>query len=240
MLERVVIGILTLERIGQRDSGRDILRMLEPLYEPQKYNIYEPIRTRYDKDNIDEALEMWGDRMFLWKRSKPRVAGIAGMGYRNIHDDISLDLAPKAFDHSGILEIIEGMGRRFGISIAYIHGSTREEAEDIDYYVTHISDFSQGLTTHQLREGLPGLAWATFFGEPYKQLFGDRLDDVPAYSVKDVGGATCIQLTEDIRDVDKKSDEYESARKAAVDHLDSDAFRVMGVRKKCRIPDFKL
>jgi hypothetical protein len=240
MIERVVIGILTLKRIGSKDSVRAILQMLEPSYAPHKYNTYEPIRTVYDKENIDEALEMWGDSMFLWKRTKPKVDGIAGMGYSRAHDGIDLDLSPKAFKYSEVLDLLREMEGSFGINIAYIHASTPAEIEDLDHYATHVSDFSQGLTTHQLREGLPGLCWTTLFGEPYKQLFGDRLSNVPAYSVTDVGGATCIQLTEDIRDVDKKPEEYEAAKKAAIDHLDSDAFRVMGVRRKYRVPEFNL
>lgn len=240
MIEGVKFGVLLSRSIRDRESGRSILQTLEPHYSPQKFNTYEPINLPYSKEEIDGALEHWGSH-FFWRR-KPKILGAAWGGgeAHSSHDSITIDMPMKYFREAEIDRLLGDFAASFGIDFAYVHVDTKEDTDNLNYYATHLSDFSNGLTTHQLREGIPSLCWLTLLGEPYKKLFEDRLSSVPAYSVKDVGGATCIQLTEDIRDVDKKREEYEAAKKAAIDHLDSDAFRVMGVRKKYRVPEFKL
>lgn len=237
MIDRIEVRILTLDKMNSKDSGRAILHLMEPRYSPQKYNNYEPIRNTYDRDKIDEALELW-DGLFLWRRS-PRILGMANVsGW--VHHSLSLSMSTSSFDLREIKRIFMEVGELFGTVMAYIYIGTRDDAEDLDYYCTHLEDYSQGMTTHQLREGLPGLCWVTLFGKPYQQLFGGKLSDVPAYSVEEIGGATCIQLTESFRDVDKKRDEYETAQQAAIKHLDSNAFRVMGKARKYNVPEFNL
>lgn len=238
MLKQVKLGILTIKRIGDKKSGRAFLQLLEPTYTPHRYSIYEPIRTPYSREQIDEAVAVWGDMNFFWKGG-PRIHGSAWMGMR-VHDSIYLSMPPKAFNLSEIRRIMTHIDKLFGILFAYAHVSSSADTDDMNEYNFYISDYEGGLNTHKLKAGLPGLCWLTVFGQPYQSLFSGKLSSAPVYDVQEVGGATYLQLTENFRDVDKKRSEYKAAQQAAIKHLDNNAFRIMGKTCKYNVPEFNL
>lgn len=144
----------------------------------------------------------------------------------------------RAFDSGQTLRLFEALDSQFEIALAYVHTRSSAEVEDIEHYKTHTMPF-QCLTTHHLREGLPGLSWAMWLGKPDRELFGDRLLNVPAFSVREIGGGVYVQLTESVTDPGKQRDAYLAAQTAAQQHLDSNAFRDNS-SGKCRVPEFQV
>ncbi len=240
MIKGLEVGILVSSSISSRESGRRILQMLlrtAPGYAPDLYNVYEPINLKFDPDDLETVLDLW-DWSFLWRHKKPRVLGSVSFGIKRAHNSIRLSMALRAFDLEQTVRLFQEAAAQFGIVLAYIHARTPADIEDIEHYKVHIMPF-QCLTTHDLREGLPGLSWAMWFGEPYRELFGDKLLDVPAFEVRETGSGVYVQLTEKITDVDKKREAYLEAQAAAQAHLNNDAFRGNS-SGKCRVPEFRV
>lgn len=228
--------------VRDRESGRLFLELLmetAPQFVPEKYNYYEPLKNVFDPEKLDEALQHWHDS-FLWRRSKPSISGSVLVGFRNVHDKLSLRLPVKALDLQTVARLWKALQKSFGVDLACVQVWTDADTADIEYYKTHTMPFST-LTTHDLREGLPDEPWAMLFGPPYVELFGrERLLSTPAARVEPMGEGIYVQLTDDPTDVAKNRDEYLAAQRAAKEHLDRDAFRGISASGKCRVPEFFL
>lgn len=238
----ITIRTLLSTSVADRESGRLFLQLMlsqAPQYSPEKYNYYEPLNHVFDPDNIDEALACWRDD-FLWRRSKPAVAGSAWFGFRNVHDSVSLKVGLKAFDKQAVMRLLASLATTFGIDLAYVHVATDEDVADLDHYRRQLMPLAQGVTTHDLRDGIPDMPWAILFGAPYVELFGrDRMMQTPAHQVEPVGGGIYVQLTSDPADAAKNRDAYLAAQRAAKQHLNSNAFREL-TTTSCRVPEFFL
>ena len=237
MIKEIRIGILFSSRIGDRACGKALLELLEPRYSPKKCNDHEPIGLPYSRSRIEEALQLWGWG-FLWRRGKPRMRGSVWTSSDENHDVIYLSMANTAFHLPSVLALFDQIHDLFGIDFAYIHARTDKDSKDLEHYRRHIMPFSQALSTRTLRRGLPDLPWGTFF-PPYQELFGSRLEKISAHSVRALRGATYIQLTEDIRDMDRNREKVESTRSLAKKLLNSNAF-VNSDDQECRVPEFFL
>lgn len=239
MIEGVEIGALVTDSIASRESGRYILRALldvAPQYAPERYNNYEPLKHTFDPGNLEAALDLWDE--LIWRSKKYKLLGMVGFGVKRVHDSVSFSMSLNAFSLAQTLGFFEVLDSRFDIALGYIHVRVSSDIEDKEHYKRHIMPF-QSLTTHDLREGLPGHSWAMWFGEPYRELFGDRLLTVPVFSVRQIGGGVYVQLTESVTDPDKQRDKYLAAQAATQQHLDSDAFRG-NLSRKCRVPEFRV
>jgi hypothetical protein len=158
------------------------------------------------------------------------------MAPRSAHDAIYITLSPRAFDEAALKLLME-LARAFRAELGYVHLRTSTDSADVEHYQRHIMPFSQGLTTHHLRDGLPDLPWGTIFGPSYESLFGrQRLLTTPAALIVPNDTSVYVQLTNDITDVITRREDYEAARAAAKEHLDSNAFRGNGTAP--RVPAF--
>ena len=240
MIKGVKTAILVSSSISSRESGREILKILldaAPRYSPELFNNYEPINLRFDPDDLAVAVSSW-EFPFLWRHKRQRLSGSAWFGIKGAHDAIQISMPLRAFDLAETLCLFEALDAAFGTAIAYIHVTTDSDTDDRENYTRHVKPF-QCLTTHGLREGLPGLSWAMWFGQPYRELFGESLLDVPAFSVREIGSGVYVQLTEKITDVDRQREAYLEAQANAQAHLNNDAFRG-NPSGKCRVPEFQV
>ncbi len=224
-----------------RVSGRDFLNLLleiAPGYAPVRFNNHEPINKVFDSQNLGPALDIW-DWNFLWRGAGSEIQGSVWAESR-IHSSIYFQVSRKVYDLSLIINVITGISSRFLVDIAYIHLHTPNDVDDLNNYKYHLMPFVQSLTTHDLNKGLPDLCWGMYFGPPYRKLFGEKLDSVPAFRMLDDGIGVYIQLTKDIEDVTKNREQYLAAKSSAKQHLDSDAFYVENERRRCGVPNFQL
>ena len=101
--------------------------------------------------------------------------------------------------------------------------------------------FVEGVTTHDLRGGLPDLAWATFFGPSYVELFDrEHLLRTPVARAEDFEGGVYLQLTPDPTDALKARDVHLQLQDAGRKHLNKGAFVGGMSGGSRRVPHFRL
>ena len=224
-----------------RTCGKDFLNLLleiAPQYAPVRFSDHEPVNRIFDSENLGPALDIW-DWNFLWRGAGNEIQGSVWAESR-IHSSIYFQVSRKVYDPSLVINLIAGVSSRFLVDIAYIHLHLPSDVDDLNNYKNQLMPFVQSLTTHDLKKGLPDLCWGMYFGPPYRKLFGEKLDSVPAFQKTDDGIGVYIQLTKNIEDVTKNRERYLAAKDAAKQHLDSNAFLVENERRKCGVPTFQL
>jgi len=243
MANRVVFGILTGQPMSSEESGRQFLTVLQsiaPDLMPQKYGDTEPIRRQFCFSKIDDALQLWKD-VFLWRRKKPKLLGRYWAGTNHgIHDVVYISIESCQLDIQLLINVLFEESRAFNATIGYIHKTYNEEKNDLEFYKKSVMPFNQGLTTYDLRKGLPGICWAMFFGEPYITLFGrELLLTSPAFKTKELSNGIYLQLTDNIDVSEKEYVEFNSIRNEVIRHLNNSAFAYLGDTEK-RIPEFRI
>lgn len=234
----VELGVLTPASLSSRDAGEALLRRIveaAPSVSPERYGNCEPIRMPFDVGQLDRVLESWRDP-FLWRRSRPRTWGSVNLGKGLRHSDIYISSQIRQQVMKDLLCLVEGLARETQADFAYVHGKIREDPA----MTNAVPSFGGGLTTHELRRGLPGLCWVTIFGAPYVELFGrDRLLQSPAYVVREIDdGHVYIQLSEDIADLTERYVEVDAVREKIKRHLDCNAFFQQGGEESYNVPPF--
>lgn len=240
MVKYVYFGVLTPAHIGSHGSGRAFLETLldsAPNWIPEKYNYFEPVNRSFHPDRLDEALDAWRFS-FFWRRKQPTVDGTVLFGGK-AHSSIKIRVGQRAFATDPALKFLRGLRRHFPIDLAYIHVGHDSDSQDRDRYRRHVEPFILGLPTHFLREGLPDVPWAMFFGPPYVELFGrERLLNTPAAHVEELADGIYVQLTPSVTDVAVSRESYLAAQQAAREHLDSNAFVGDASPGEIRVPEF--
>ena len=226
--------------MGSRNSGRAVLETLleaAPEWTPEKYNYFEPVNRPFHPDKLDEALDAWRFS-FFWRRKHPAVDGTVLFGGK-AHSSIKIRVGQRVFATEPALRFLRELRRHFPIDLGYIHVAHDGDFHDHDRYRRHVEPFILGLATHRLREGLPDVPWAMFFGPPYVELFGrERLLSTPAAQVAELAGGVFVQLTASVTDVAIRRESYLAAQRAAREHLDSGAFLGETSTDRLRVPEF--
>ena len=128
-------------------------------------------------------------------------------------------------DQEKLIELLHLWSARFTPIIAYLHRLYDKDVENRDFYRDHVMAFNQGLVLPDLKKGLPGVCWATVFGQEYTELFGrQRLTTCPVHLAQERDGLFYVQLTADIKSGDNDYEGFKLVRSGAVRHLDSHAF----------------
>ena len=236
---RINIGILIPLDVSDRELGRTFLQdLLEaaPEWAPEMYNYFEPVRRPFDPTKIDDILkEAWGSS-FLWRRRRPAVQGSAWTGGR-VRTSVYIKVRQSPFSVDPALRLLTRLQERFVVDLSHVHVVDERDLQDRDEYRLRTLPFVEALTTHDLRRGLPGIAWGMFFGPPYFELFGrERLLGTPAAHVEEMRNGIYVQLTPSVTDVRVDREKYLAAQRAAREHLDSGAF--VGTQGDVKAPQF--
>lgn len=237
MIEAIEIGVLPSTPLSNTASGAAFLEVLPQGLFPNKFNDCEPINRSFQADGSEFA-EVWSAGV-LWRAARPRTRGhyLPSLDSSD-HDLIVISTTKSVLESVCLPEYFERVDALAGVDFGYVHARVSGDDDDVRYYMEHLEPFSQGVLTEDLSKGLPNLPWAVVLGPPYREIFGDRLDSAPAFSVRELGnGATYLQLTEDVSDVDRKRDAVRAAREAVQAHLGCNAFREGG-HAPLNIPTF--
>lgn len=210
---------------------------LLPELKPEFFNSCEPINKEFR--NIDKALEEWG-QSFIWRRRKPSAFGMVTFGSthprRPFHTSLLLEGRLEAIDVRRLARFVQEFSKKFKPDIGLIHVFPKIGPRK-RHPILNISTFV-------LRDSLPNLYWATIFGPPYVKLFGrERLLATPAPIVKELDdNLIYIQLTENVLDNRVCPERVETARLAAKEFLDSNAFldSKLGPGHVYRVPEFHI
>jgi hypothetical protein len=143
-----------------------------PAFAPEVWGNVEPIRTPFQ--GIEQTLEAWDDP-FLWKNKQWRLEGSAWSGRGSQHSAIYLRGSPRHFDFEKALSFLTTCAEVLRADFGYIHLTTETELHGgaVPYKVAYPMDV--GLTSHDLRKGIPNLAWITLFGVPYQPLLSQSV-----------------------------------------------------------------
>jgi hypothetical protein len=227
------INILSPLSFSAQTNGRDFMNLfikLLPELVPDKYGNCEPLKTKFDPENVDEFLDAL-DFPVYWKRKRSSNGTIGTIDYfrHRIHTQITISGKSSKVDPSKLIRFIQDASILLCADFAYISLFSQEEADlsMIDKKANEISSsLGLGVTTHRLRKYLPELCWATLFGKPYIELFSrDRLLSAPAFSVQELSkDLIYLQLTENVSDFKTRYAEVNPIQKAVKEHLNCNAF----------------
>lgn len=225
----LTIGLLTPKSL---DSKADGLRLLEILscqgaqFCPEFYGNFEPLRTPFDLHNPASALEAW-EYPFLWKRRKSvKSDGSVWMANRGCHGAIYINAQEKGVNWSQVFEFMRTCVATFGCDFGYAHLTSEAELGDSSVPYETLHPIRIGVTTHDLRKGIPLLCWMTILGAPYLDLMGrdclrrTSLGVVEAYPDDSV----CIRLSENPTDMRTDYAKITRVRKALMEQLGSAFF----------------
>lgn len=234
------------------EKAEQFLQMLiseDDIFLPEKYDNREPERFSFDAADITRAVEIWTGptAWLLLKRRKPfHMTTTVEWVYKEQRrfNEIRGSVDARVFEHE------EGVGKflRFAKRV-WIWG------EATHGYVCHESDWNAknrfGRPTRvssgrlvwtggvDLRQGLPGIYWANFFGPQYVDFFGSqKLPSVPAYHKEKLPDGGFVILTAR-SPLDFGTPAVHALEQAVVDHLGRDAFfQKDNPEKQCRTPIF--
>lgn len=223
----------------------NIINDIAPCFLPVKYDRYEPFKKTFNMDDLTEVLTDWATwDLFFWKGKKPVSQGsyISGVNSNyHIHDSFSMDSNLNDKVVSNFLELLFRFTQDFELTFAYIATPYPRDFDIREYYGHSIMPYTQGLSGHHLKKGLPdGLAWGMFFGKEYVELFGkDKLLTAPVFETRAHSDGVYVQLTENITDPLENYESYMELKKAFMDHVGADAFLSID-NPNPRLPDLSL
>lgn len=221
-------GALLRQRLWSRERGEAFLRLLLDAgsdLTPEFYGRFEPVKTVFDAGDLAGPLSGWGGG-FLWRRRRPRISGQYVRGPASAHDAVYLSASAAAASMEKAVSFLVSLQQVFGIDFGYVHVRFSTDANDSAHYARYTMPFSQGLTTHHLREGIPNLPWTVFLGPPYIALFGRAcLMTAPCARIVDHGGCVALTLTESISPAEAFAAQLERARGEVKTYLGERAFQ---------------
>jgi hypothetical protein len=185
--ESIVIGLLAPRLTPELFAER----FLEPLtnaipkLEPSHWGLYEPISNPYT--GWHDAIH-W-DYAFLWRRKYAvKCNGSVFLGNRRAHGNIVLEARHEGDISERLKEFVESSAISLDAAFAYLHCVTDMESDGPTSDYDRWYPLSIGVTTHDLRKGIPELPWLTIFGPEYRSMIGeDTLGNLSAASSRALG-----------------------------------------------------
>lgn len=179
---------------------------------PTHVGNYEPIRTSYS--NTPDALGLWADP-FLWKNIHTKIRGAIWFGRKKQHSCLYVNLKPQRHlfrQHDWVL-FLKDASNTLKADYGYLHLITEQEFADqsIGYERLHAIDV--GITTRQLKVGIPNICWSMVFGAPYEKLV-ERLRHTSMQSVLTdlTDQIAYLQLTPSLFDILDNYSSFKDAR----------------------------
>jgi hypothetical protein len=249
---RVLYGSLAVAREWHDIAG--LTRTIEawrdaaPELLPTVADDHEPVRRKFDPDDLDGALAPWSTRFWIASRTLPnvRVNFLGSHGATNSTAHINIPVRGARSPYIGSLErLVLRLCEVWKPDLACVHAlSDGEAAEAIakrrpDIIVTNrlslAAEMSVGFTK-QLEKGLPTLYWVTVFGPRYVDLFGrERLLRAPWASVVEADYGILGRITEEPPN-DESWPKFRASRDAVIEALGPEAFWPSAGR----VPDLSL
>jgi hypothetical protein len=216
MAQRLVLNLLTSYSLQSKDHARELFRLwteLLPEYAPERFGNYEPIRIRFNADDIESALEHW-EWPFLVKRQKPRMQGsiFIGGGKVPVHGWITVDFDFKPAHQKQFIEFFKVLSVKLNAEFGFLHIKPKDK---------HLI-----VTTHVLRNYIPAMFWTTLLGKAYVDMFGhERIRGCGAPINEELGADMFyLQASEEFLDLERKGEEVARTLNQIKKHLNNNAF----------------
>lgn len=235
MKPRVFAEVLSRQTLLSPGEGRKLLELWVealPAYLPDRIGNFEPIRIPFDPTNIEAALEIWR-WPFLAKARAGKLQGSVwmpkGLATHGVWC-LSADLAP-ALPQEQIGRLAGDVAVALDADFACVTLLTPDEIEDgrrtdtvgaLDVYGRNWTFL---IPSHILQKHIPDVYWRTLFGPQYVRSFGrERLLSAPVHAVEEIEDSIALQLTPDLRDLERDPDGYRRIKRKLKEHLGKDAF----------------
>jgi len=221
----ITCGVLTPSDTSTIAHGKLILELLarHPWAAPTHLGNEEPIRELYTE--VADGIRHWADPV-LWKNKSSKAEGSVWFGKGKKHSCLYLNAEPKQsiinqdLWISFLVDACDSLQADFG----YIHLTTEQEMADPNILYDHTYAVDRGLTTHDLRKGIPNLSWAMIFGKVYQPLiqrFG-RASTLMKFKEMPTLNQFFVQLTSSIEEIRKDYQTFDAARRRLKEELGDD------------------
>jgi len=216
---------------------------------PEKFDRREPERFVFDPDDLSKFIEVWTSDVIglITKRKKPYLAWMmVDIWYREakVFNEIMSGFDERYFNKEDNVANLLSCAKRLYNWGAVSHGyiSHRKNWE-IKNCFNVITEDACGKPTagggNNLREGLPGIYWANFFGPVYVEFFGRKKFNMsPAYYKEELPDGGFLILTSE-SPLDYGQPNVRELEEKIIDCLGRKAFfEKAHPRKICRVPKF--
>jgi len=179
-----------------------------PGLKPQTVSYTEPINKPVA--TIEDALEYWGQLTFYWRRKNaPQTLGSVTETGNFGPDGVSLQCHwNNSIDWFGLfLRLIEIAQS----NSAYIHYFTKPELVPIPANGPE-SSFWLGAAGAALRDGIPGIGWANYFGGDYAKEVDPDLLRENGFEVEPFESGYIFKVSPDITDVKTDYEAFDKRR----------------------------
>ncbi|MGA7614896.1 MAG: hypothetical protein WBX15_06920 [Thermoanaerobaculia bacterium] len=227
MKERLAIGLLTPLSMDDASSGArvlDILVRTAPELSPEFYGNFEPVKTPFQ--SIEESVGWWKPP-FLWKRTKRvRVDGAVWFTNRGNHSAVYITVKARRPPIEQAVAFIQAAALTLSADLAYVHLMTEEETKSSRGTYDTWYPIDIGITTHDLKNGIPNVCWAMVFGPAYVRLIGrEKLRTAPCFDVKDLADEhVYLQVTADVEAIQQDFQDFDDLRQRIREHLGEQFF----------------
>lgn len=243
MKNRMVLGLLMPHSMSDSESGAQILQLLvrtAPDLSPEFYGNFEPVRKPFR--TVEEAIALW-QPPFLWKRKTGvRVDGAIWFGNPGNHSALYMTVTGRHQATDQAVTLVRADTAPLTVDFAYVHLLTELETKPpkASYDMWYPIDI--GVTSHDLRKGIPNLCWAMVFGPPYVRMIGrEKLMSAPCFTVKELSGERFyLQITPNLEDVREDFNGFEVSRQRLKAHLGEEFFLALNGTAARAVPAFAL
>jgi hypothetical protein len=242
MAERLVTSFNIAGLTAQRFADIFLGKLIEALPEaaPSMYGFEEPLENKFT--GLNDARD-W-DYVFIW-RSDGRLncEGTAFLGNRNTHGKITVSLEYRNSIVERLKNCVKDLAVRLNTAFAYMHSVTANESDGPNSQYDRWYPLSMGVTTHDLRKGIPELAWLTVLGRDYRQMLSDELLGGIAAATSQALSSDHWELTvtDSLSDLFERYDYFEKRREAVKHELGSQLFQGYDdTAPRKRIPEFRM
>jgi hypothetical protein len=221
----LTVAVLSPLDISSPEFGVAFFELLEsnPLVVPTQIGNAEPISELYE--GRTKGVLSWSDPV-LWKNTNTKVNGSIWFGFGKRHSCIYLHLNPKNCDQVLLKRFLLESCKLFKADFGYIHLMTQQEMESSETPYMFSYAIDTGLTTNDLKNGVPNLCWATVFGPCYEN-YRNAIAKLKSIAIVDHDAnsdLTYLQLTDNIKDIISDYAEFNAIRTEAKEMIGNQLF----------------
>lgn len=189
------ITCAALTRVDLSQLGVQFFRLIQSFQfsAPTHVGTCEPINEIYRSESA--ALAYWGNPL-LWRNTKTKTRGSVWMGEDSLHSCVYVQVRPVSgrLDSDELLRFLGELGALLGADFGYIHYTTEVEWSHPESTYESVYAVDVGVTTHDLRLGIPNVCWAMLLGQPYIEVASCfPSDPLAEYIRREVSGNVIVQ-----------------------------------------------
>lgn len=239
----LVGGVLIADPLAEKAIGRRLIEAIvaaAPDLSPEVFGRFEPVKTVFE--SAEQSVAEW-EPPFLWRhRSRVRAEGAIWFANPGSHSAMYLMANGKNLPVDQMVTLVQRLGETTPADFGYVHFLTEAERSSGLVAYDEWYPIEVGVTTHDLRKGLPSVCWGMLFGQAYLDVIGEqRIRSAPwADTCRLANGAVFCQLTTTVDEIAGDLEDLQRRRDLIRVALGEHLFQRPGGEKAVMIPRFAL